>query len=101
MRLYQYCSAKGAELALRGRRLKISRIHLLNDPFEFLGADLSDRDRRRALRATREQLGEHHGLLCLSDTWRNLSRFMSTWTKCLSQKERLSPLRPPVEIAAG
>jgi len=30
-----------------------------------------------------------------------LSRFMSTWTKCLSQKERLSPLRPPVEIAAG
>jgi hypothetical protein len=37
-------------------------------------------------------------------TWRLrciLSRFMSTWTKCLNQKERLSPLRRPVEIAAG
>lgn len=32
---------------------------------------------------------------------RDLSRFTSTWTKCLSQKERLSLPRLPDEIAAG
>ena len=30
-----------------------------------------------------------------------LSRFTSTWTKCLRKKERLSLLRLPGEIAAG
>jgi hypothetical protein len=56
---------------LRRRRLKISRIMDLNDPFEFLGADLSDRAFRGALKRTKQRLSEGHGLLCFSKSWRN------------------------------
>ena len=37
MRLYQFFSPDGGLAALRTRRLRISRIDRLNDPFEFLG----------------------------------------------------------------
>lgn len=56
---------------LRSRRLKISRIAELNDPFEFLGVDLSDRDFRKALKKTKADISETKGILCFSKGWRN------------------------------
>lgn len=71
MRLYQFLDPEGGIAALSQARLRISRIDRLNDPFEFLGADLGDRNRRRQLARTKARLATNHGLLCFSRTWRN------------------------------
>lgn len=56
---------------LREKRLKISRIMELNDPFEFLGADLSDREFREAMEATKKELAKTKGVICFSKKWTN------------------------------
>ena len=64
----------GAQFALSNialKRLKVSRFAELNDPFEFLGADLSDATHRKAVRATKEQINRDRGLICFSNSWRN------------------------------
>ena len=71
IRVYHFLKAKHALDDLRHCRLKISRIMELNDPFEFLGVDLSDPTLRRALKKTKQQLSKTNGLLCFSKTWRN------------------------------
>ncbi len=71
MRAFHFLNEQYGLKALRDRRLKISRIHELNDPFEFLGVELSDRKFRRALKQTKDQLSEKNGLLCFSKNWRN------------------------------
>ncbi|MES2015766.1 MAG: DUF2971 domain-containing protein [Pseudomonadota bacterium] len=43
----------------------------LNDPFEFLGADLSDPKRRKILKDTKSELAQTKGLLCFSENWNN------------------------------
>lgn len=71
MLVYHFLNAHYGLKALRKRRLKISRIMDLNDPFEFLGADLSNRQFRWALKETKKQLSDEHGILCFSKSWRN------------------------------
>lgn len=71
MCVYRFLSARYGLEALRCRRLKISRITELNDPFEFLGVDLSDEKIRWALQQTKRQLSKTKGLLCFSKTWNN------------------------------
>ena len=71
MRVYHFLKADHGLHDLRHRRLRISRIIELNDPFEFLGIDLSDRTFRQALEETKRQLSDTNGLLCFSKTWRN------------------------------
>jgi hypothetical protein len=43
----------------------------LNDPFEFLGCNLQDRNFRRSLLSTKQELSKDNGLICFSRTWRN------------------------------
>jgi len=43
----------------------------LNDPFEFLGVELSDPEFRKALAATKRDLSKGNGLLCFSKSWRH------------------------------
>lgn len=43
----------------------------LNDPFEFLGVNLSDRNFRKAMKETKAELSKTKGLLCFSKTWKN------------------------------
>ncbi len=50
-------------------RLKISRVHELNDPYELLAADLSDDELRAPYEAMRDQLGQTRGMLCFSKVW--------------------------------
>jgi hypothetical protein len=71
MRVYQFIDPDGGLSVLRTKRLRISRLDELNDPFEFLGADLSRREHRRALRATKSEIGKTHGMLCFSKSWHN------------------------------
>ena len=69
--VYHFLKANYALDDLRCRHLKISRITELNDPFEFLGVDLSDPTIRSGLKRWKQWLSEAHGLLCFSKTWRN------------------------------
>ena len=71
VRVYQFLSAADGLTVLRTQRLRVSRLDRLNDPFEFLGANLSDPGHRQVLRSTKAELAKTKGLLCFSKTWRN------------------------------
>lgn len=71
MLVYHFINSKYGIEDIRERRLRISRITELNDPFEFLGVDLSDREFRKAMKETKAELSTNKGLLCFSKTWRN------------------------------
>ncbi len=71
MRVFHFRDTKYGLKSLKERRLKIARIMELNDPFEFLGAELSNRELRKAINATKNQISETTGILCFSRNWRN------------------------------
>ncbi len=55
MMLYHYINGKyGLENVLK-RRVRISRLNELNDPFEFFAPDLSDRNFRTVFRKTKSE----------------------------------------------
>jgi hypothetical protein len=69
MRLYNFQGKQYCLENLQKRRLKISRINDLNDPFEFIGADLSDREKSTVLIAVKNKLHESKGILCFCSEW--------------------------------
>lgn len=71
MLVYHFVNAQFGLDDIRNRRLKIARIMDLNDPFEFLGVDLSDQQFRRALRETKTKLSKTKGILCFCKSWKN------------------------------
>ncbi len=71
MRVYHFLNAKYGLEALKSRRLKVSRISDLNDPFELLGTNLSNWELRRAFLEMKNAIGRNRGLLCFSKRWRN------------------------------
>lgn len=70
-RAYHFVSLAHGMDNLRRRRLKISRLDDLNDPFELWAIAQPDRRVRQALRATKEQMASGYGLLCFSLDWHN------------------------------
>ncbi|MBK8163989.1 MAG: DUF2971 domain-containing protein [Gammaproteobacteria bacterium] len=71
MRAYYFTTASFGLSALQKRRLKVARIHELNDPFEFLGVELSDPDFRKIIKETKRELSNGSGLVCFSKSWRH------------------------------
>lgn len=71
MLAYKFLDADFGLKSLREKRLKISTLDDLNDPFELLPYDVKDRNRRAALYASREQVAKNRGILCFSETWRD------------------------------
>lgn len=71
MIVYHFMKAHFGLEALKQRRLKIARIMELNDPFEFLGVDLSDREFRKVIKATKAELSKTKGILCFCKTWKH------------------------------
>ena len=71
MLVYHFTNAQYGIDALSSRQIKISRISDLNDPFELLGTDISDRRLRKAFLAMKKDLSNKYGLLCFSQDWRN------------------------------
>lgn len=71
MRIYHFLNEQFGLKDLVERRLKISRIMELNDPFEFLGVELSNRNLRRVLKETKTELSKTTGLICFSKNWTN------------------------------
>lgn len=71
MRVYHFLNEQFGLKDLKERRLKVAQIMDLNDPFEFLGVDLTNKDLRRALKETKQELSKSNGLLCFSRNWTN------------------------------
>ena len=69
MLLYYMTTKQWAPVILRDRRLKISTIAELNDPFELLGASVGERKMRRALRILHAHWTRELGMICLTDNW--------------------------------
>lgn len=71
MRVYQYMSAEHALQNLKNRRLKVSLLDDLNDPFELLGAQLERAQHRTQMRKWRQYMNSITRLLCFSTTYMN------------------------------
>lgn len=71
MRVFHFLSHEFGLKDITERRLKIARIMELNDPFEFLGVELSDRSFRQGLRQVKAEISKNNGLLCFTKSWHN------------------------------
>lgn len=71
MIVYHFISSEFALKALRDRRLKISRINELNDPFQFCAADFCDSDTGIKLEAFKNHVNERYGIICFSDAYQD------------------------------
>lgn len=69
MKLYYYLPTKYALDNLRNRRLKISRLDELNDPFELVAANRNDKHQRTIWNNWQKVQIEKWGLVCFSKTW--------------------------------
>ncbi|WP_447724001.1 DUF2971 domain-containing protein [Sphingomonas koreensis] len=56
---------------IRSRRIRLSRLKSMNDPFELLAVEASDKLTRAFLRSNRDQVHETTGFICFSKSWRN------------------------------
>ena len=94
MRAYKFLDEKFGMKSLHEQRLKISTLEDLNDPFELLPYEMTDRNRRAALYATRKKIATNRGLLCFSVTWKDRppeksdGRFKSRLFRQVSAKAR-------------
>ena len=71
MRVYYFIRKKYGLENLTKKRLKVARIDYLNDPFEFMAVDLSDRDFRLGVEKMKRDLSKDFGILCFSKFWDN------------------------------
>lgn len=71
MRLYYLTSEHWAKVILKERRVKLSTIDELNDPFELLGASIGENKARKVMKYAQMRLSETFGLICLSRTWQS------------------------------
>jgi len=68
MRVYYFTKEKyGLDNINRGR-IKVSDFSNLNDPFELLGIELTDRNVRRAMEFEKSQIAKNSGLICFSES---------------------------------
>jgi hypothetical protein len=71
VRVYHFLPANFAVDDIEKRRIKISEIDQLNDPFELWCVYQKDRRLRIALRRYKKQVSTRFGLLCFSRDWHN------------------------------
>jgi len=72
MRVYKFLDGHFGLKSLSEKRIKISEIHELNDPFELIPFNLKEPRHRKAMRQMRDQLAANgRGLLCFSATWQD------------------------------
>jgi Protein of unknown function (DUF2971) len=71
MRIYHFLNHKYGLQALRRKRLKVSLIDQLNDPFELVGFATNNPIERQAFADVKHGLAKYSGMLCFSDRWSN------------------------------
>ena len=71
MRVYYFTSEEFALSNIINERIKVSLLDDLNDPYEFMGVDISDKEFRKAFNAGREEAAKTAGVICFSKCWKN------------------------------
>ena len=72
MRAYYFTSQKIAmEHVLPERRMKLSLVHEMNDPFELLSAQLTEKDMRKLSKTLHAHWTKKKGVICFSDNMRS------------------------------
>jgi hypothetical protein len=71
VRVYHFLNEEFGLLAVKNRRLKISRFNSLNDPFEMAAPAGATQAERNAYREALAKFNNDHGLLCFSKSWHN------------------------------
>ncbi len=71
MLVYKFLDDEYGLKNLAGQHLKISTLEDLNDPFELLPYNVKDRNLRRTLQRTRQEIAQNRGILCFSADWRD------------------------------
>ena len=66
MRVFSLTPAHFALSNIALKRLKLTRFHSLNDPFEMLAVDVVSSDLRTGIRAKKSQIDGAEGILCFS-----------------------------------
>lgn len=69
MKLFHFVNKEYGLEDLREQRLKVARIAELNDPFEFLGANLANPSHRASLSLIKAKLSDECGILCFTKNW--------------------------------
>jgi hypothetical protein len=64
VRVYHLTSAQHGLIAVALGRLKVARLHDLNDPFELTAVILRDKRTRSALKEYKSEYDRKNGLLC-------------------------------------
>lgn len=72
MRVYHYLEAQWALEDIRRRRLKLSMIDDMNDPYEFDNVHSVDELFQRALDSNKRDTVKNYGLLCFSLSWNDI-----------------------------
>jgi hypothetical protein len=72
MRVYHYLEARWALDDIRQRRLKLSTIDDMNDPFEWACVRSSDPFSQTCLKATKAHIVNMHGPLCFSHCYQSI-----------------------------
>ena len=70
-RLHYYVDAERGLQVIRDRRVRVSRIMALNDPFESLPVNMKDPARRRLLKSVKQDLDGAKGVLCFTESRKN------------------------------
>ena len=71
MRVYNFSREEYALENLKNNRIKVATIDDLNDPFELLAAQQSDKEIRRVFHGFKGDMHESFGLVCFSEQWRS------------------------------
>jgi hypothetical protein len=71
MRVYHFLPAIYALEDIRKKRIKISEIDQLNDPFELWCVSQEDPRLRLALHEHKKEMTKHFGMICFCKQWRN------------------------------
>ena len=71
MRVYHYLKAEHGIDDIAKKRLKISRLSDLNDPFELLSTEMRNREWRKLFNELKTDISEKFGVLCFSRNWHN------------------------------
>ena len=71
-RVYKFTSAQYGISSLEKKRLKLSTISDLNDPFDLCPLDTSDQEVSKAMDALTSQFWKTKAILCFSRNWHNL-----------------------------
>ena len=71
MKLYHFIQSNFGIEDIKRRRIRISRINDLNDPFEFLAYSLEDPTQRSKFRKVKDEFHKNRGIICFSQNWWN------------------------------